>query len=112
MAVANILEGEGAVDVASVGNVGVQAVALRQVQRFGGSSFVLGTPPQRVKKVFEERAPLPEGCALVLFTDGISSRLTIEHDFALLREHPIVIAAAIIAQHARAEDDALVLVAR
>lgn len=112
MAVARLLEAAEAIEVASVGNIGVQAVGPRQVQRFGGSSFVLGTPPQRVKKIFEERAPLPEGHAVVLFSDGISSRLTIENDLMLLREHPIVIAATIVREHARAEDDVLVLVAR
>lgn len=112
MAIARILEAEGTVEVASVGNIGVQAVAMRRARRFGGSSFVLGTPPQRVRKVLEERAPLEDGEALVLFSDGVSSRLAIEHDLDLLRQHPVVIAARIAADHGRAEDDVMVLVVR
>jgi anti-sigma regulatory factor (Ser/Thr protein kinase) len=112
MAVARVLEGVSAVEVASVGNIGVQAVGMRRARRFGGSSFVLGTPPQRVKKVLEEHAALAPGEALVLYSDGVSSRLAVEHDLELLRQHPIVIAARIVAEHGRAEDDVLVLVAK
>ncbi len=111
MAIARIDEAEAAVEVASVGNIAVQAVGMRTVRRFGGSSFVLGTP-QRVKKIAEERSPLADTEAVILFSDGVSARMSIEQDLALLREHPVVIAQRIVELYGRAEDDVIVLVAR
>jgi hypothetical protein len=49
---------------------------------------------------------------LVLFTDGIESRASIEEDLALLREHPITIAHQLALRFARDSDDVLVLVAK
>ena len=48
----------------------------------------------------------------MLATDGIGSRLSIEEELALLRMHPVVVAQRIIERFGRANDDALVLVAR
>lgn len=111
MGVARLAEDAGAIEVASVGNIGVQMVGLRKVHRFGGMSFVLGTPPSRVRKIAEERGPLLDE-AVVLFSDGISSRLSIENDLELLRQHPVAIAQRIVEGYARPDDDVLVLVAR
>ncbi len=112
MAVARIDDAAGHVDVASVGNVLVQVVGPRTAHRFGGSSFVLGTPAARVRKVAEERAPIAPAEALVLATDGVPSRLAIENDLDLLREPPAVLAQRIAIEHGRSDDDVLVLVAR
>jgi hypothetical protein len=49
---------------------------------------------------------------LVMFTDGIGSRASIETDLSLLREPPIVIAHQLVERFAREDDDVLVLVAR
>lgn len=59
-----------------------------------------------------ETVALGDGDLVVLATDGIGSRLSIEGELALLRQHPIVIAQRIIERFGRANDDALVLVAR
>ncbi|CAN5855427.1 hypothetical protein BH11MYX2_BH11MYX2_26670 [soil metagenome] len=59
-----------------------------------------------------ESAPIEPNETLLVYTDGIASRASIAEDFALLREHPIVIAHQLVERFARDDDDVLVLVAR
>ena len=49
--------------------------------------------------------------AVILFSDGISTKVDLRADLDLLREHPIVIAHQVVERFARDNDDALVLVA-
>jgi anti-sigma regulatory factor (Ser/Thr protein kinase) len=111
MAVARVREVHGSIETATVGNVIVQLVAPRSARRFGGSSFVLGSHGTRTGQP-ADAATLEPDETLVLFTDGIASRATIEDDLALLREHPIVIAQRMIERYGTESDDTLVLVAR
>ena len=99
------------VEVASIGNVTAEIVALRKVHRFTGSSFVLGSP-QRGRKVAVESNAFAEEAALILFTDGLGTRLSIEEDPLLLRQHPIAIAHELVARFGKDHDDALVIVVR
>ena len=110
MAVARIDEHTGALDVGSVGNIGVHVYGFRTGRRFGGSSFVLGAP-QRVRKIREETATLEPHETLVMFTDGVTSRLALEDELDLFRRHPLVVAHQILERFARDDDDVLVLVA-
>jgi anti-sigma regulatory factor (Ser/Thr protein kinase) len=111
MSVARLKESDNTIDVACVGNITIEAVAPRTRRRFGGASFVLGSPQARTR-VPVERTNIPSGTALVMFTDGVMSRASIEEDFALLREHPIVIAHQLVERFGRDGDDALALVVR
>jgi anti-sigma regulatory factor (Ser/Thr protein kinase) len=111
MAVGRLKETDGTIELACVGNITIEAVAPRTRRRFGGASFVLGAPQARVR-VPVERANLPSGTALVMFTDGVVSRASIEEDLALLREHPIIIAHQLVERFGRDGDDALALVVR
>jgi serine/threonine protein phosphatase PrpC len=77
--------------------------------RFGGSSFVLGTP-QPVHRVAVEEHTLDRRAVLALYSDGLRSGVSLEEEPSLLREHPIVIAQRIAERFARDDDDVTVLV--
>jgi anti-sigma regulatory factor (Ser/Thr protein kinase) len=112
MAVCRIDEAAATMEAASIGNVELQVCSPRAARRFGGSSAVVGGKGNRPTKPRTESAPLAANDVVVLSTDGISSKLSIEEDLALLRDHPIVIAQRIVERFGRTNDDALVLVAR
>jgi anti-sigma regulatory factor (Ser/Thr protein kinase) len=95
---------------ASVGNVTAHLQRDRTATRFLTTPGVLGAPGP-APRIHEESSPLAARFVLVMFTDGLSSRLDPAADPALLREPPLVIAHALMTRHARAHDDALVLVA-
>jgi len=56
--------------------------------------------------------PWPPGAALVLWTDGLASRLGLPAEPALLTHDPAVVAAALHRDHSRERDDATVVVVR
>lgn len=112
MAIARLAEPTGDMELASTGNIDVQVVGPRTARRFAGSSAVLGGRRNRAAKARVENASLAGGELVILTTDGISSKLSIEQDLLLLRDHPIVVAQRIMERFGRTNDDALVLVAR
>jgi negative regulator of sigma-B (phosphoserine phosphatase) len=112
MAVSRIDEGSGSMQAASIGNVELQVCRPRDARRFGGSSAIVGGKGNRPVKPRTETVTLAPDDLVILSTDGISSKLSIEQDLALLREHPIVIAQRIMERFGKTTDDALVLVAR
>ena len=112
MAVVSVAEDRApGLELASVGNITVQLVKPHSERRFGVSSFILGSA-QRGWRPHLEASAIEAGEALIVFTDGIESRASIDDDFALLREHPIVIAHQLVERFARDNDDVLVLVAK
>lgn len=112
MGVCRVAEDAGTLEVSSAGNIDVQVCATRAVRRFGGSSAVVGGRRGTMIRVRTDRALLSEGELVILTTDGISSKLAIENELALIRLHPIVVAQRIMERFGRTNDDALVLVAR
>jgi serine/threonine protein phosphatase PrpC len=111
MAVASLPPDRGEVAVASVGNVSITRFGPRELHRFGGSSFTLGRRG-RTPKVWTETVPITPWEALVLFTDGVSSKADIQANPELLRQHPVVLAHQLLLRFGVDSDDALVLVAR
>ena len=113
MAVCRVAEDTNTLETSSVGNIDVQVCAPRAARRFGGISAVVGgrrgTVPMRVRT---ERVPFADGELVIVTTDGISSKLSVQDDLALVRSHPIVVAQRIMERFSRKNDDALVLVAR
>jgi anti-sigma regulatory factor (Ser/Thr protein kinase) len=112
MAVCRIDEAVSSMDAASIGNVELQVTRVRASRRFGGSSAIVGGKGNRPVKPRTEITTLAPEDLVILTTDGISSKLSIEQDLALLREHPIIVAQRIMERFGRTNDDALVLVAR
>lgn len=98
--------------VAAVGNVLLHVYEGRAAKRVSGSSFVLGAPASPARRITEERLTLGPHATIVCFTDGVTSRLSLEAELDLLREAPIAIAERVVRDHARDNDDALVLVVR
>jgi len=111
MAVVALRQQETKLELASVGNVTTELVQPRAERRFGGSSFVLGSP-QRGWRAQSTHDAVAREEVILLFTDGIASRASIESDFALLREHPVIIAHQLVERFGREDDDCLVLVAK
>jgi anti-sigma regulatory factor (Ser/Thr protein kinase) len=99
----------GEASVAGVGNVCAHVYGPGPSWRFGGSSYVLGSPGRGCRIAVESHWLLTRD-VLVLFTDGIRSRLDLTGELDLLREHPVVIAQRIVERFARDDDDVLVLV--
>jgi serine/threonine protein phosphatase PrpC len=102
-------EGVPTVEHGAVGNVTTRVEGHQRVRTFAGTSSMLG-PRGLVRRPSVESGPLEHGEALLLFTDGISSRATLGGE--LLRQHPIVLAQHVLAGFGRSTDDALVLVVR
>lgn len=103
------LDEAGEMSVAGVGNVGAHVYGPGPSWRFGGSSYVLGSPGG-ARRVAVESHRLLAREILVLFTDGIRSKLDLTGELDLLREHPAIIAQRIVERFARDDDDVLVMV--
>lgn len=93
----------GEIDVCAVGNVEIRSPDSRLPLIF--SAGILGS---RVNKFHVCRATLPARARFVLFSDGISSRASIED---MRKLTPEAACDAIMRNYRRKEDDATVLVA-
>jgi N-acetylglucosamine kinase-like BadF-type ATPase len=103
------LEASGDMTVAGVGNVGAHVYGPEASWRFGGSSYVLGSPGG-ARRIAVEHRHVDVRDVLVLFSDGIRSKLDLTGELDLLREHPAVIAQRVVERFARDDDDVLVMV--
>jgi anti-sigma regulatory factor (Ser/Thr protein kinase) len=110
MTVARV-EPTGVVRLAGVGNVAAYIVGPKTLRRFTGSAAVLGAPGPLRRVATEEIAVTPYD-AIILHTDGISSRTIAEDDRDLVAQLPIVIAARLLERYGTDNDDALVLALR
>ncbi len=111
MTVARVDEVGGVVHASGVGNVTLSVSSPKTSKRFEGSSFVLGVqrPMHRART---EEVSLGSHAAVILFSDGITTRATLDDRPELLREQPIVIAQELVKDFGRDDDDVTVLVAR
>jgi anti-sigma regulatory factor (Ser/Thr protein kinase) len=110
--IARLDEETGSLDFAGVGNVVMQLVRFRETRLFGGSSFVLGMPTPAPKRVESRLVAVEADEIVVLCSDGISSRATIEDRRDLVHAEPIAIAQHLLETFAQDTDDATVLIAR
>ncbi|HEY3820116.1 MAG TPA: SpoIIE family protein phosphatase [Polyangiaceae bacterium] len=108
MAAARLDEGS-AMSVAGVGNVSAHVYGPGVSWRFGGSSYFLGSPGGARRIALEQRQVQTREI-LVLFSDGIRSRMDLTGELDLMREHPAVIAQRIVERFGRDDDDVLVMV--
>ena len=110
MGVARIAE-SGASRIACAGNIAAHVYGPAPAVRVTGPSSFLGAPG-RPPKLDTHESSLATTDAVLLFTDGLSTRTEIGDEQDFLREHPIVIAHQLVKRFARANDDVLVLVVR
>jgi anti-sigma regulatory factor (Ser/Thr protein kinase) len=110
MSVVFIPDDAGELVQAGAGNIACHLYRDRTSVRFPSTPGVLGQvrPGERIS---ENRSPLGGRHVLILYSDGLSSRIDLTQEAALLREPPLIIAHRLLAQHGRDHDDALVLVA-
>jgi anti-sigma regulatory factor (Ser/Thr protein kinase) len=112
MAIANLDESRATVDFAAIGNVTTHIVRFRQARLFTGSSFVLGMPTPVTKRIASERISAEADEVIVMCSDGISSRATLEERRDMLHASSLAIAEHMLETFGQDNDDATVLVAR
>ena len=71
-----------------------------------------GTAGVAIRRMQDQQYAWPDHTMLVMHSDGLASRWTLEDEPQLLRHHPSVIAARLLAAHARGRDDATVVVVK
>ncbi len=112
MGVARVDFAAEALEATIVGDVMVHRYRPREALRFTATRGMLGAADLRRRAPRVERMPREPGEVLVLATDGLRTRLDLSSDLALLRQHPLFVAHALLERYGRPDDDALVLVAR
>jgi anti-sigma regulatory factor (Ser/Thr protein kinase) len=104
--------GRGLLEHAAVGNVTTRVVSADGVTRpLLAQNGTLGVGQVRKRHHVETVAVAPPQL-LVMVTDGVTTRVDLSQDLVLLRQHPMVIAHALLTRFGRVTDDAMVLVAR
>ncbi len=102
---------DGHLEYAGVGNIGACVIGVDGIARpLPSISGTLGTVLPR--RIHVEHLTLAAGELFVLFSDGLTSRIDLTGDKAMLRRHPIVIAQTLLSRFGRGSDDALVAVVR
>lgn len=109
VAVVEIDEATRSARMVGVGNVDVLRVHLQGVSRFTGEPGALGITGQRLR-LRPQAFPFEPRDLLVVHTDGLTSRTTLDARAASSREHPVVVAQRLLASFGRDHDDATVLV--
>jgi anti-sigma regulatory factor (Ser/Thr protein kinase) len=110
MAIARV-DGGGGIDHASIGNIGSRIIAPDgRARALGSVAGTLGIAYPRRLPV--ERVQLAPDELLVLFSDGLASRLDLVADPMATRRHPCAVAQRLLALFARGTDDALIAVVR
>jgi anti-sigma regulatory factor (Ser/Thr protein kinase) len=97
----------GKVSYAGVGNICGCLVSAEKSQGLVSHNGTLGLTMPRLQQFEYERAA---GAFLVMHSDGISARWDLHANAVLRQRHPAIIAAVLYRDHARARDDATVVV--
>jgi anti-sigma regulatory factor (Ser/Thr protein kinase) len=92
---------------AGVGNISGSLVGAEKSQGLISHNGTLGVTMPRLQQFEYERTP---DSFLVMHSDGISARWNLHKDASLRQRHPAIIAAVLYRDHARARDDATVVV--
>lgn len=111
LTIVHLDEAAGAMVHAGAGNIITHLYQGATAKRLMGVARVLGVVPGGARLV-EERQPLDRRYVLVMFTDGLSSRLDLQDDLPLRRQPPLVIAHTLLERHGQSHDDAMVAVVR
>ena len=110
MSVVRLERRSRAVHQSCVGNIGTLLCRPGQVDAMACNPGVLGIAQHRLR-ISHCESSLRPGELLVMHTDGLATRTTVE-DPLLLRRHPLEVAHELMRRYGKNHDDALVLVAR
>jgi len=103
------LRAGGTVTSAGLGNVSVMVTGPDGSTRRAATGH--GTAGARGRNRYAEQvSELPQDGVLLLHSDGLTSRWTLEGRAELLRHSALVVAAAVLREHERGRDDSLVVV--
>jgi anti-sigma regulatory factor (Ser/Thr protein kinase) len=97
---------------ASVGDLHSHLYYRRDAHFFTSTPIVLGGRQFQPQRVRTEQIIAERGAVLVVFTDGLKSSTSLKGQLDVLRQPAIAIAQHLLENHARSDDDAMVLVAR
>lgn len=97
---------------ACVGDVSMHLYERRQASYFASTAQTLGDTRRPLRRLLDEERSIEPGAVLVLFSDGLTTHATLKDELDVLRRTPLSIAHHLLAEFARDNDDALVLVAR
>jgi anti-sigma regulatory factor (Ser/Thr protein kinase) len=108
-AVCHLRPADGELDHLAVGNVSgriVDGTGQRGLPFHAGALGLAARPRRTAPATY----PFPPGATLVLWTDGLRSRVDVSRVDGLFAHHPAVAAATLHRDHTRERDDATVLV--
>ncbi len=111
MAVVHVDEALGTIRHACAGNV-TTSVRGAQGRSFSGEQRILGAPSRRGADPMEELVPLSPRDVVVLYSDGLRSRLDLDGARQHASRHPLALAQFLLDGFGRNNDDATVIVAR
>ncbi len=97
----------GKISYAGVGNISACLVNAEKSQGLVSHNGTLGLTMPRLQQFEYERVA---GSLLIMHSDGISARWDLHSKPSLRQRHPAIIAAVLYRDHARARDDATVVV--
>ncbi len=112
MAAARIDHQMRQLEQAALGDIRTHIYRPRECVCIASGAGVLGEKRARRGGWKVEREELREHDVVVMFTDGLTTRVDISEERALLRRHPVAIAEHLLAHFGRDNDDVLILVAR
>ena len=99
----------GTVRYAGVGNISGQVIAVERMQAMVSHNGIVG---HQLYKAQEFSYAWPKSALLVMYSDGLVSRLSLDGAPGLRQRHPSVIAAVLYRDFRRGRDDASVVVLR
>jgi serine phosphatase RsbU (regulator of sigma subunit) len=92
-----------------IGNISASIRSAGTTRSMVSHNGILG---HQVRKIQEFQYPFPRGSLLIMHSDGISHRWTVNGHDGLQSRHPAVIAAVLHRDHTRGRDDSTVVVIR
>jgi anti-sigma regulatory factor (Ser/Thr protein kinase) len=105
-----VVQPEGRVTYASVGNIAGSLVGMNGSRGLVGQNGTVGAQMRR--QVRAEQYDWPGGGVLLMYSDGIMGRLSFDSYAGLVERHPALIAATLFRDFRRGGDDATLVVIR
>jgi hypothetical protein len=107
-AIVELSPAKGLVTAAGVGNISMRLLNNGESKSFGCDNGTLGTGVPRIR---EFKQPWVHGSVLVMHSDGVKTRWTLNDYPGLARRHPGLVAGLLYRDFRRERDDVTVIVA-